>query len=151
MFCFGSLRSDVGSFKTGAIAGQVLDESKRSLESDGSHVKLVFLRFLTGSGLVWFLTWSSLDSLKYWYFRCLLSELHLNSLVSMPVFSIQEVFKKKKSNGHLLLGHCAGKQEACFSKSDFIKSGNPKWKEDCEAYWGSGGTREILKVFVLLA
>lgn len=95
VFCFCYLKSDVPSFKTGAIAGQVLDECKRLLESDGSHIRLVFPRFLTGSGLVWSLAWSSLDSLKYWYFMSLLSELHLNSLVSMPVFSNQEVFEKR--------------------------------------------------------
>lgn len=37
-FCFCFLQSDIASFKTGAIAGQVSDEGKRSLEADHSSL-----------------------------------------------------------------------------------------------------------------
>lgn len=44
---------------------------------------------------IWTCLVSGLEFFGYWYVMCLLSELHLNSLVSMPVFSNQQVFEKE--------------------------------------------------------
>lgn len=113
VFCLCSLRSDIASFKTGAIAGQVLGEGKRPLESCQKSHWLVLLRLLTGSGFGC-VAWSSLDSLKYWYFRCLLSELHLNSLISVPICSYQKAFEKRSRMGIYFLGIVMGKRKPVF-------------------------------------